>query len=222
MLAAKYRYGVHVSLISSVLLSITLVVWRVILSKNSQYVYLIWNLFLAYLPLFFMQLYLSLRSKNTRALRVVLITLWLIFLPNSFYTLTDFVHLTPNTHVSLLFDIVLLASFVFNGFTFGLISVFIFHERLLKKLKNEFWTNYMVAGVFFLCSFAIYLGRYLRWNSWDVITNPADVIFDISSRITNPTAHTNTLSVTVLFFVFITIIYGVAWNIGQRFRQVHH
>jgi uncharacterized membrane protein len=213
------KYNVQISILCSVFLSILLVIWRVNSTKNTQYVYLIWNLFLAYVPLFFMYVFLSLRSKNTKSLRFVLIALWLIFLPNSFYTLTDFVHLSPTIHISILFDIVLLSSFVWNGFIFGLSSVFLFHEYLLKKIQNKMFVTGIIGGVFFLCSFAIYLGRYLRWNSWDVITNPADVLFDISSRITDPAAHKGTVSVTVLFFVFISITYGVVWSIGQKLRH---
>ena len=80
--------------------------------------------------------------------------------------------------------------------------------------------GHLVAGIALLLSgFAIYLGRYLRWNSWDVITNPLGLLFDVSGRIVNPIENPLTFSTTILFFGFLAVLYTVIWRAARLIKD---
>lgn len=209
-----------VSLIISSAASTVLYGLRVVASENTNYSYLLWNLLLAWLPLLFAWL-LHQRLSRERWLSVgnlLLTALWLGFLPNSFYILSDFIHLRSTGDVSLLYDIVLFASFVWNGFVLGFMSLFIVHRQLIKRVSAA-KAHTLVGGVLLVCSFAIYLGRYLRWNSWDVLINPAGLLFDVSDRIINPAAHPQSLVTTSTFFILLSSMYLVLWHAAQVLRR---
>lgn len=198
-------------LVLSSIFSVSLFLVRAINQQTLEYWYLNWNLLLAWLPLLF-SVVLVKRLRSSRWLtwqNSTLSVLWLGFLPNSFYIMTDFIHLQHTLNDTLLYDVVLLLSFTLNGLLLGYISTFMIHDELKKRFSNN-TTNMIIAGIFLACSFAIYLGRYLRWNTWDVLINPAGLLFDVSDRFINPGAHGQTFSTTALFFVFITGTYIVA------------
>lgn len=194
-------------------ISVGLFLLRVLIYRDTNFWYLNWNLLLAWVPLGLSYWFVShLAAKqpfNTKA--KILALLWLVFLPNAFYLATDFIHLQESSARTLLFDVVLMLSFTFNGFVLGYISVYSVHYTLLKRLPARI-AHAIIAGSFLLCGFAIYLGRYLRWNTWDIVLNPAGLVFDVSERFLNPSLHTQTFWTTGLFFVFIGAFYVVAWR----------
>jgi len=191
---------------------------RALSYQSSDYWYLNWNLFLALLPLGFAWLLRrELQHRTWQAWQCIILSImWLGFLPNSFYLITDFIHLQRITSGSLLYDIVMLLSFAISGLTLGYLSVALVHAELRKRLQRPA-AEAMVAVVFLLCSFAIYLGRYLRWNTWDVLVNPAGLLFDVSDRFINPGLYEQTFSTTALFFVFISVTYLSLWELGKAF-----
>lgn len=167
-----------------------------------------WNLFLAWIPVGAALLLYS-RVKEPKDLTWVnglLALVWLFFLPNSFYIITDLIHLQSSGEVSLLYDTALITSFVLNGILLGLTSIFIVRRVLARFLKSH-QVAWAVQIILLLCAFAIYLGRYLRWNTWDVLVNPAGLVFDVSDRIINPGTHTHTFVITGVFFVLLSSIY---------------
>lgn len=198
-------------LLLSSLFTFSIFMVRVLNQQDFEYWYLNWNLFLAWLPLLF-SVVLVKRLGSSPWLswqNIALSLLWLGFLPNSFYLMTDFIHLQHTLNSTLLFDVVLLLSYTLNGLLLGFISVFMIHDELKKRLSSNV-SDALIAVIFLACSFAIYLGRYLRWNTWDVLINPAGILFDVSDRFINPGAHGQTFSTTALFFVFITGTYFIA------------
>lgn len=207
-----------ITLGASSLLSMLLLAARVVYSDTGRYVFMIWNLFLAWIP-FALALLIMYASERKMApwVRTLGFCVWLGFLPNAFYILSDFIHLHPTGEVSMLSDVVLMASFVWNGFLLGFISVYLMQLELMKYFSRRS-AHAVVATIFLACSFAIYLGRYLRWNTWDVVANPADVLIDVSDRIINPAAHLQTVSTTVLFFALLSTIYFVVWQLIELLR----
>lgn len=177
-------------------------------------VYLIWNLFLAWLPLLFSVLLVRmLRRKPWSSWEGLLLTfLWLVFLPNSFYMVSDFIHLREVPETAVLYDAVMFASFILCGAIFGFLSLFMIHGQLRRRLSGR-QTKTTLGIIFLLCSFAIYLGRNLRWNSWDILINPAGILFDISDRVLHPMAHPQTFSITLSFFVMLVTFYTLVWQI---------
>lgn len=191
------------------------------ISNNSwEYSYMAWNLFLAWIPLgLALSLERILRTKLWSSwLALVVTLLWLGFLPNSFYILTDFIHVQEVPRVDVVFDVVMLGSFTLNGFILGFISLFIVHTELRKRLSAVF-SGVLAAAVLLISSFAIYIGRDLRWNTWDVLFNPASLLFDVSDRIINVGVHPQVFSTTFSFFVLLGSTYGVVWYAVRALRQ---
>lgn len=208
------------ALIVSNLVSAVLFVLRIQQAENIRYWFLLWNLVLAWVPLGLVLL-LRERLKTMRWLtwqNVVLSVLWVGFLPNSFYLISDLVHLHETGEVSILYDAVMFMSFIFNGVAAGFASVFLMQAMAQRRFARKH-VHIAVGFVFLLCSFAIYLGRDLRWNTWDILINPAGILFDVSERVINPLTHIEAFSTTALFFVLLGSIYIVAWEFVAALRN---
>lgn len=204
--------------------SLALYVLRVAGTGSFRYWFMLWNLFLAWLPLLFAWLLSrSLRHGRWASAKNLIYTVgWLLFLPNSFYLVSDLIHLQTTGEINILFDAVLFFSFIVNGYLAGLWSVYLVH-RQLKRRQDEASSIALIIAVFFLCGFAIYLGRTLRWNTWDVLINPAGILFDASEGIINPLSHPQVLVTTGSFFLLINAIYWVGYHLIQYvFWQAKH
>jgi uncharacterized membrane protein len=181
--------------------------------------YLIWNLFLAWLPLIFAVWLVSILShklwSSWQALAVS--ALWLAFLPNSFYMVSDYIHLREVSQNDLLYDAVMLTSFISVAVVLGVCSLYMVHQEVIKR-RSLRTCNIWLAGTLLLCSFAIYLGRDLRWNSWDLLTNPGGLIFDISDRFMHPSAYPEMFLTTSIFLLLISMLYGLAWYAVRMIR----
>lgn len=200
-------------------LSVGLYWGRVVATGTSHLAFLNWNLGLAWLPVLFAW-WLSRTLKTQRWFSpnaIILTLLWLIFLPNSFYIVTDFIHLQPHSGVSLLYDVMLIMSFALTGILLGCMSVFIVHRDLAKRLSKRRVLD-VLGSVFLLSSFAIYLGRNLGYNSWDLLANPFGILFDVTDRIASPDAYGSMYSTTLLFFVFISAVYASFYNVRGRLK----
>jgi uncharacterized membrane protein len=176
--------------------------------------YLAWNLSLGWLPLLFVLALLRvIRTRGwTSWPGIVLTLLWVAFLPNSFYMVSDFIHLQDYSRVNFVFDAVMFSSFVFTGLLIGYTSLYLVHVELTHRLKRA--TAWAWIGVILaMCSFAIYLGRDLRMSSWDILTNPAGILIGISDPIASPRAHALAFTTTLTFFVFLSCFYIAVWQL---------
>jgi len=185
-------------------------------NQSLDFWYLPYNLALALAPLL-MAVWLK-RLLRIRAwsswLSLLVTLLWVLFLPNAFYIVTDFIHLTETSRIDIVQDVVMLMQFSFVGLAFGFLSVFIVHTEFIKRVSARLATPAVII-LLLLSSFAIYLGRDLRWNSWDIVTHPLGLIMDVFSRIVNPLAHPQTFIMTFSFFVMLGTMYGVIWQAGK-------
>jgi uncharacterized membrane protein len=167
--------------------------------------FLLWNLFLAWLPLLFAALAVVIAR---RSLVVALLPglAWLMFLPNAPYLVTDLMHLSYDGHVPVLFDTVLLFSFALCGLALGLVSL-----RWMQGLVAGRWGRLggwaFAATALGAAGFGIYLGRYVRWNSWDLLTQPSPLLRDILSRLANPIDHWHTWAMSMLFASLLFFAY---------------
>lgn len=214
------RQGVANALLLSNLVSIALFGLRVIATHNTAYWYLFWNLLLAWVPVLFVWLLLrSLKHHSWKdPLPVILTLLWLGFLPNSFYLMSDLIHLQSTGDIGVLFDVVLFLSCIWNGLVAGMLSLVWVHQMILKRKSNTVATGLM-CGVLLVTSFAIYLGRTLRWNTWDVLVSPTGVLFDVSERVINPLGHPQVLVTTLTFFVLLGSMYLVVWQFTRALQN---
>ncbi len=191
--------------------------WR---NHSLAYGYLVWNLFLAWLPLVFAIRLVALFGRKLwsswEGLGVSL--LWLVFLPNSFYMISDFVHLQEVQRVDVLYDTLMFTSFIYTGVVLGFSSLYLIHIHLWQRLSAQAAAGW-VAVTLFICSIAIYVGRDLRWNSWDVLTNPGGLLFDISDRLQHLAAYPQMLVTIISFFVLLSSMYGLLWRGTRLIRQ---
>ncbi|AOY76826.1 DUF1361 domain-containing protein [Clostridium formicaceticum] len=208
-------------------LSIALVVWMILGGSFNTY-YLVWNLILAWAPMIFALIFRknfkkqSYRSKNM----IMLFSsfLWLFFFPNAVYLTTDYIHLSndmfyyPNPNYKpysgetrMLYNFDLLPWNNFFSITFGVLlgcalsvlSLYIFHKYIeSKKGKGVGWM--FVIAVHFLSGYAIYLGRFIRFNSWDVIFSPLTLIKFLLYNIDSVAVR-----FTLYFFVLSLFVYSI-------------
>lgn len=189
-------------------------------NSSMDFWYLMWNLLLAWVP-FGLSLWLR-KLLHTRPwaswLPFTVTAVWLGFLPNTFYMLTDYIHLQDVVRVDQIYDVAMFTALIATGVSLGFASLAIVHIELRKRLPAaSAWR--VVALILLLASFAIYVGRDLRWNTWDIITSPAGILFDISERILNPTAHGQTFITTATYFALLGVVYYCLWRVASLVRQ---
>lgn len=195
-------------------LCVSLFLIRVIYTHSWNYWFLMENLALAFIPLGFSWLLVK-NLKQNRWLdlpNIILSVLWLVFLPNAWYVLTDYVHAGATTQISQLYDIVLITSLVVSGFAAGFTSLYMIHRQLLKRMSFNLAAA-IVTGILLLSSFAIYVGRDLRWSSWDVVANPAGITLDVSDRVFHPLGHPRSWDMTGVVFLLLGTIYLSLWQV---------
>ncbi|MCL4861782.1 MAG: DUF1361 domain-containing protein [Caldilineaceae bacterium] len=196
------------ALLLSSLMSVATVVFRVYYSGSSAYVFLVWNLFLAWAPLLCALALWQFAIYGRRATLLLLPFLgcWFLFFPNSPYIVTDFLHLTQRHNIPLWYDLLLIFSFAWNGLILGFVSLWIV-QGVIQALYGRWLSWVTVSATLAASGFGIYLGRFLRWNSWDLLTDPYGLARDIYVRLADPLAHPHTLAVTVLFSGFLAVAY---------------
>lgn len=193
-----------------------------VLFLDMSFTYLPWNLFLAAVPLLFaIRLAHVLRIKRWSAWGPLGWTLlWLVFLPNSFYMISDFIHLRLVPVDNILYAAVLFTAFIYLGVLLGFCSLILVHHELRQRTSPKAAGIWM-GIILLLCSFAIYIGRDLRWNSWDLIFNPAGLLFDVSDRILRPDDYPMMFVTVISFFALLGSLYFVVWSGARLLRLVN-
>lgn len=175
----------------------------IVASRGFTFMFLVWNLFLAWIPYWIaISIEGFYKLSQSKVLVFGLIGLWLLFFPNAPYIITDLLHLHPRGDAPFWYDLMLIVSFAWTGMILGLISLHEIRIFIKKIYTNKLsWIFTVVATV--LCGFGIFLGRCLRFNSWDIITNPLELAQDILFSLTNGMA----LKVTLIFSIFMILGY---------------
>ncbi|OUJ72752.1 hypothetical protein BXP70_17385 [Hymenobacter crusticola] len=199
---------------ASLALSLALITARVFVTHRLTFVFLLWNLFLALIPFGISTMLGVAAGPVRRRLLLPVGAVWLLFFPNAPYILTDLFHLEPRPGVPYWYDLGLILSCAWNGLMLAYASLLEMQRLVQRRLNTALgWAFVMTALV--LSSFGIYLGRYLRWNSWDVLTNPLMLFYDILDRVLHPFAYPRTYGVTVLFSVFLLLGYITIRQLGR-------
>lgn len=205
----RQRYLLLATLMLSSALSVTLSVARIVYSDTRHYIFLNWNLLLAWAPLAlaFLLWRLDQRRGRRRLLTMTLVFFgWLLFLPNSPYIVSDLMHLTPRDNVPLWYDMLMLFSYAWNGMILGFVSLWIVQQLAAR------WLGQLAGWVLVLLTltatgFGIYLGRFGRWNSWDVLLDPFGLLRQVLGYALNPLDHPRTVGVTLIFAGFLIVAY---------------
>jgi uncharacterized membrane protein len=201
-------------LILSVAFTMILLAIRIALTNSLTYLFFVWNIFLAIIPLVSSNYLLKQQKLGIKS--IIIIFGWLFFYPNAPYIITDFFHYVERPPVPYWFDLLICISAVWNGLILGLISLIQVEAFLSRHLKPTI-VKAIVLASFLLCGYGIYIGRFLRFNSWDIVTD-IDGLFDASlQRIIHPFHHTSTWSFTLLFAVMMAVFYYTIKSISQIF-----
>ena len=184
---------------SFALFSLVLLIYRIIKSESLSYVFLVWNLFLAFIPWWISNILK--RKEKLTFIHIPIIAIWLLFLPNAPYILTDLFHLKPRIGLPLWFDLILVLSFALTG----MIVFFKSLKDMLKLLTNrlsQLYVTIITPFIFWLVAYGLYLGRYLRFNSWDIV-HP----FRLMNASFNILFEKDTIGFTFIFSVFMWFLY---------------
>jgi uncharacterized membrane protein len=181
---------------------ILLEIIRIKFKGDMVFSFLVWNLFLAWIPLFFALVSRRFSQNNFhKILTMSSLAGWLLFFPNAPYIITDLIHLQGYPLNILWFDSLLIFIFAMTGMIIGLYSLHISHqvfEVLFGKIKA--WL--LVLASLFLCGFGVFLGRFNRWNSWDLFQNPFNLLRDIVHQLQNPMALKLSITFAVVMMGF--------------------
>lgn len=181
-------------------------------TNSMMYSFLLWNLFLACLPLLFSSiLMISLQLREHKLKLMCALFIWLLFLPNSFYLLTDFEHLSRFPTVPFWFDLILLSSFAITGMCAGLISL-LQAEKIISIHFSPKLKMLLIIGILYLSGFGVYLGRYYRFNSWNLLNEPIELLNGIVKGLTTTDAQNFTLG----FGTFLLLLYFFSKNITLK------
>ena len=172
----------------SSLFAISLSALRILYVGSPKYFFLNWNIFLAAIP-WLLSRYMRDKAEGGIQLSFVktwsLRALWLLFLPNAPYILTDLYHLRYSSGTYLWYDALLILSYAWAGLLFGLLSIRDM-EINLRQTMGALMSRILIPLLLFLSAFGIYIGRFQRWNSWDVLTNPHILFLDVIDLIIHP------------------------------------
>lgn len=189
------------------------------------YLFLIWNLFLAWIPLilavsmYYIDKFLSHQRLRKILWQVFLGFGWLIFYPNATYIVTDLIHLKARAGGLFWYDLIMFLSVAWLGLVLGFISLYLLQEIVTRAYgRSASW--FFVAIVSGLSSFGIYLGRFLRWNSWDIIMNPADLTSNILNLLLNPHPYPRPLAFSLFFFTFSIFGYLIFFAFAHLHQEL--
>ena len=183
---------------------------------NVSFLFLIWNLFLAWIPywiaLCIPKIYEFFKSKIIIAFALLL---WLLFFPNAPYILTDLLHIKVRTPIPLWYDVMMILTFAWTGLMLGFLSLFEV-QLFLQKFIGKKMASLMSIIAIFLCGIGIYIGRFQRWNSWDIIANPFALIADVMETLIHPFAYMRTLGLAVVISIFLLLGYSTIITLLKR------
>jgi uncharacterized membrane protein len=147
------------------------------------------------------------RKGTSNLVNNFLLGAWLLFFPNALYIITDLIHLEDvKTEVPVWFDAILLFTSSVAGLMMAFISLFKVEAYLNRKIRGAI-VNKLIMGCLFVGSFGVYLGRFLRCNSWDIITDPLNLLAQIIDPFIFPFQHYRTWGITGLLTSLFTLLY---------------
>jgi len=182
----------------------SLIVFRCIYSGSLMYLFLAWNLFLAAIPLSVSSVLICSEKK----FHWMLFITWILFFPNALYIITDLLHLKERNDIPLWFDIILIFSATINGLIMAYLSLSQMEFFLKSKFSNTI-TKVVLSTSLVVCSFGVYVGRFLRWNSWDIFLDPYKLFSELIQPFIHPFQHPRTWAMTIILSFFFNIFYSL-------------
>jgi uncharacterized membrane protein len=215
----RYKLAIFGLMAGASLICILLVGARITVSDSGRYAGLVWNLFLAWIPFLLAYAAYTLSWSRRWLYIVIPVTafLWLIFFPNAPYILTDLQHLArQSVDTPLWYDVIMLVWFSWTGLLLGLVSMYLMHETLQRTFNRTVGWGFvfLVSG---LSSFGVYLGRFVRFNSWDLLQDPSEVAVTILGLVIDPSLRL--VAFTALFALFYLFVYLTLYSFGHLLQE---
>jgi uncharacterized membrane protein len=170
--------------------------------------YLVWNLFLAWIPYVCARAIWRLgRGSTPLPVLLPLLAVWLVFLPNAPYLVTDIVHLHRHAHgIALVVEVALFGTVGLAGILLGVAAVQPIH-RIIGERYGRFASRAFPPVIAIAVAFGVYLGRVQRWNSWDFVRTPGQVFHATWGVLAHPIAHPRAYAGIALFSLAFLIVY---------------
>ena len=204
----------------ALLCSIILAMWlaRYVYTGSIRFFFIGWNIFLGLIP-FAAAAYLIKKQKELgRFSKTFLLFTWLLFLPNSFYIITDLIHLKSNEQFMLWYDAGFLFFAALTGIVAGVISILMierFSSRYLGKAK-AMAISFVTLG---LSGFGVYLGRFDRFNSWNIINDPFELFYTILHYVKDPVVNYRVWGISLVLGGMFMALYLIAKALPKALRQ---
>jgi uncharacterized membrane protein len=221
ILGHRYEVAIFDLMAFASAVCVVLVAARMEYTDTRRHISLVWNLFLAWIPfvLAYLAYAVSLKKWLLYISLPVTAFLWLIFFPNAPYILTDLQHLFKTTGAPLWYDVIVMVWFSWTGLLLGLVSLYLMHDIVHRMFGRRVgWAFvFIVSG---LSSFGVYLGRFVRFNSWDLLNDPKEVAFTILGLVIDPSKRL--IGFTVLFAMFYMFVYLTLYSFAHfvQARQI--
>ncbi len=208
----RVRVAVQALILASAL-SLAMLACRSFFTHQLELKFYIWNLLLAWLPLVFaLRVYQLTGERPARWWPLcICAVLWFLFFPNAPYLVTDFLPLTTRPPVPPWFDIVLMMSFAWTGLLLGYLSLMLMQETVRAR-RGGGWGWAFALAMLALGTFGIYLGRFARWNSWDVLVRPDGLVGDLIHR-AHLRSNPEMVAFMVTFLCFSILSYSTLYSL---------
>jgi len=214
LIPVRQTWAAILALVLASILSCALVVVRAYYSGTTAYLFFFWNLFLAWVPVGAALLFYGLAARPSRNWAFLLgaAVIWFLFFPNAPYIVTDLVHLREAPPVPYWYDIICVMAFAQTGLFLGYLSLYLMQEVIRAWMGR--WVGWLFAlAMLGASAFGVYLGRFLRWNSWDLLRNPAGIALFTFEGVQNPSLQS--IGFTGLFAVFFLFLYITLYTFGH-------
>jgi uncharacterized membrane protein len=208
MAPSRRRLAAVASLLLASAFGVALVAFRYAWSGQAGYGNLVWNLVLAWVPFVLALVVYDRVRRGSRGLGLLVpAALWLAFLPNAPYLVTDFVLLREIDGMPVWFDVALLTTFAWTGLLLGFVSVYLV-QGAVARLYGAAAGWLAALGALGLSGLGIYLGRYLRLNSWDLLVQPGSVAGEVLERLSSP----RMVGMSLVMAAFLTVAYAMLYT----------
>jgi uncharacterized membrane protein len=171
---------------------------RMLRTSSIEFVFLAWNLALAWAPVALAGLAVVLARRGSRVLAACVGLGWWLFFPNSIYLVTDLAYAGHSRGAILWFDTAMLAVFAFAGSLLAIASL----ETMRALVAAHARSHASWAFAAFVCLTAgvgVWLGRVRRWNSWDALIAPHRIAEDALALVLSPRAHAAAWAIALVF-----------------------
>jgi uncharacterized membrane protein len=199
------------------LLSILLLGLQMKITHHYSMLFLVWNLFLAFIP-YVMVVRLRFRESVTTTNLIATFIIWLAFLPNAPYILTDLIHIKHAETSWIVYESLMLLSFSITGLLLGFLSLRDMCVLVSQKgwLPNKKWVRIFQNTILILCGYGIYLGRVLRWNTWDIIQHPKRLSIEMMDLFTEPFSHQDAWLMIGSMSLFLMVTFNIFKNYDEH------